>query len=56
MLGASEHCMQRGSVDNEHAQAGTRNDPGEVVVVANDATSKWERELGFDSKDLKIGL
>ena len=53
MIAAPEHDMQRGCVNDEHAEASATKDTGEVVPVADHLTSKGESKLGFDSEELR---
>lgn len=51
--GTAKHDVQRGRVDDEHAEACTGQDPQEVVVVADDGLSKREPELRLHREDLQ---
>lgn len=53
MYGSPEYDVQRRRVDDEHAEACTRDDACEVVVVADDGPSEREAELRFDSEDVE---
>ena len=45
--------MEWRCIDDEHDKSTTRNDPDEVVLVANYAFPEWETNLCLDSKDLR---
>ena len=48
--------MQRGRVDDEHAETCACEDAREVVVVTDNGLAEWEAELGLDSENLTACL
>lgn len=53
MLCTTEDDVQRRGIDDEHAQTGSGDDTGKVVVIANNAAAEGELELGLDSENLQ---
>ena len=45
--------MEWRCVDDKHYESATRNDPNEVVLVANYAFPEREADFCLDSKDLR---
>jgi len=52
-VGTAENGVEWRCVDDEHDKSASRNDPDEVVLVANYAFPEWKTKSCFDSKDLR---
>lgn len=52
-MGTAENRMEWRCVDDKHYESATRNDPNEVVLVANYAFPEREADFCLDSKDLR---
>jgi hypothetical protein len=53
LVGTAENRMEWRCVDDEHDKSATRNDPDEVVLVANYVFSERKTNFRLDSKDLR---
>jgi hypothetical protein len=51
-MGTAENRMEWRCVDDEHDKSTTRNNPDEVVLVANYVFPEWKTNFCLDSKDL----
>ncbi len=56
MLSTAENDMKRWCVDDEHAEASSRHDTSEVVVVSDNVAAEWEGELSLHREDLENPL